>query len=161
MDPLSLTVATATLLDLSIKVSGAIIGYADKVQNPDKCINFLRVEIDSLSSLLKSFNATLRDPMTTHSISQLETRHDGEYWQHVRLSIGYCQQTIEGLEDILDKVMGSRKGLVGRMIRPVRLGLKTEDIAMYRQQIISYREAIGLALQWISVHVPLPRTGRG
>jgi hypothetical protein len=60
-DPLSLVVATVTLLDMSIKVSKAIKAYVDKVRNPDKCFNYLRLEIDSLSTLLERFHATLSD----------------------------------------------------------------------------------------------------
>lgn len=155
MDPLSLTVATATLLDMSIRASGSILAYVDKVQNPDKCLGYLRVEIDSLSSLLKSFHNSLSDPMSQYSMYHSQTRYDdGEYWVHVRSSISCCQETIQSLENILAKD-GGRKGIVTRVIRPVRLSLRGEEITMYRQQIISYREAIGLAFQWLSVSGPL------
>jgi hypothetical protein len=150
MDPISLTVATNTLLGLCLTVSKSIIAYVKSVRNPDKSIKHLLIEIDTLYSTLNSLSDKLNDPLW-EIVVRSGARHDGEYWKCIGISMRYCKQTIDDLSDVINKVVGVEGGFVARMIRPIRLGLKTEEITTYRQQIISYREAIGFALQWISV----------
>jgi hypothetical protein len=154
MDPHSITFSTTTLLQQLFTVSRTLITYLDHVRNPDKCLGYLRVEIDSLSTLLKAFDNTLKDPMSSYSRSLSEGYEDAEYLECVRVSIKYCQQTIQSLEDALKEDMASGNGIVKRLIRPIKLSLKGDEIAMYRQQIVSYRETIGLASQWMSVYFP-------
>ena len=154
MDPLSLVVATATLLDMSIKVSKAIKAYVEKVRNPDKCFNYLRLEIDSLSTLLERFRATLSDNSSVQSRVRFEAGHDAEYWKYIRVSISYCQQTIKELEDVVKRVSNGQNGLIGRMLGPILRSPQTDEIPMYLQQIKSYRKAIGFSLTWISVYQP-------
>lgn len=151
MDPVSLAASIATLTDLSLTVSKLIIKYIGQVQNPDDSIRYLRIEIDTLSTVLKSFRATLNDPPSTQSFS---IPHSEEYWKSVGLSIQYCQQTIEGLEGVLDRAMGGQGGVITRLMRPIKLGLKADEISIYRQQIISYRDVIGFAIQWMSMQIP-------
>ena len=134
MDPLSIT---ARLLQQLFAVSRTIVRYVDQVRNPDKrvTVGCLGIEIDTLSMHLKAFDNTLKDHKSSYSRSLSEG--DAKYLECVHVSIRYCQQTIQSLEEAIKR------------------SLKGEEIAMYTQQIESYRQTIELAMQWMSLYFPL------
>jgi len=152
MDPISIT---ARLLQQLFAVSRTIVRYVDQVRNPDKrvTVGCLGIEIDTLSMHLKAFDNTLKDQMSSYSRSLSEG--DAKYLECVHVSIRYCQQTIQSLEEVLKDDIDSRNGIWNKWTRPIKRSLKEDEIAMYTQQIESYRQTIWLAMQWMSLYFPL------
>jgi hypothetical protein len=151
MDPLTIAVTSATIVDMCSRVSLYIATYIQSCQAVDEAVRMLRIEIDLLAPVLRSLS-TRFDPS---SALASELGYEAEYWKDVRQSIEDCKNTLERLEGVLNRVnnVGSGRFMPRRSIKKFKLDLNSGEIALLKQQISAYRQTIQLSLNLITVYL--------
>jgi hypothetical protein len=158
LEPLSIVVASAGLVDTCVKLTGHIYTFVNKNQNIDTATSVLGIEIDSLSRVLRSITTSFNDPTLAATALKSQTGHEAQHWENVRRSMDDCKVTLAELERILVKVNKTDGGFLRRPKKVMKLAMKEQNIALFKQQIAAYRQTMQLSLQLITVYasfVPL------
>jgi len=153
MDPVSIIESTASLAETCVK----IYTYVKSIQAVDVNIRVLTVEIDHLSMVLDSitdgFKVSKGPNPLDWELGSL-TGHEARYWENVK-TLDDCKQTLATLEGILKKIKPKEHGLKFFKQATSRIQLdiiKSEEIALLKQQIAAYRRAMQLSLQLITMY---------
>jgi|SRR5947207_10266534 len=149
MDPLSIVVASESLVGSCGKLSGYIT-WLNKT-HVDTTISVLRVEIDSLAHVFGSIGTNF-GTRSQASLSKLEERH----WRNVRQSMNDCKETLEKLNELLQPVIKLKRGgiFLKKSVKVVELDLNPNEIAILQQQIMAYRKTMEISLQFMTLYVP-------
>ena len=150
MDPISIATASACLVRLSVTVSGYIYTYVSNTRNVDTTIRLLAAEIDSLARVVGSIQECFSDPSLANAALSSQTGHEGNRWRNVHRSMNDCKNTLNYLEQVMEKV---KKGKMGVFGRAVKLQMNSTEITSLKQQIAAYRETLQLSLQIITVYI--------
>jgi hypothetical protein len=113
----------------------------------------LGIEIESLSHVLRSINTSFSDPSLAKVALNAHTGHEAQHWENVRQSMRDCKETLERLEQVLEKVNKGDSGFLWRPKKTIKLNMKMETIALLKQEIAAYRQTMQLSLQLITVYV--------
>jgi len=154
MDPVSIIESTARLAETCVK----IYTYVKSIQAVDVNIRVLTVELDQLSMVLDSITDGFKvckgpNPLDWELGSL--TGHEARYWENVKKSLDDCKQTLATLDGILKKIKPKEHGLKFFKQATSRIQLdiiKSEEIALLKQQIAAYRRAMQLSLQLITMY---------
>jgi hypothetical protein len=155
MDPISVATASVHLVGACAKLSGYIYSFIQKTQTVDTAVRVLDIEINSLSQVLGSIATSFSDPLVASVALEVQTGHEGQYWQNVKRSMDDCKGTLGSLEQVLEKVgKPDGGGFLRRARKQVNFSLSSHEIDLLRQEIAAYRQTMQIALQMISVSVP-------
>jgi tetratricopeptide (TPR) repeat protein len=105
-------------------------------------IGLLFREMESLSEVLNSIRS-----MDTFSSPRL-----AEYWPTLVRSMKDCEDTLRGLERIVEAFRGSKHGFLGRVRMQIKWEAKAADISLARERISSHRQAMSLTLQLMTMY---------
>ena len=113
MDPFSLIVGTASLLDILVRVGKGLIELKNAVGKGDEEIEALRLEIDKLTSIYKSFESTFKLKLQTRPDYSIEDHDEArQFWHDTRKTWIACSAEIERLEELLQGIL--REGVTER-----------------------------------------------
>jgi len=154
VDPLSVSSLAITV----VGICTTILGYVNAIQTTDACLYTLGVEISHLSNVIESLCKQFENPAVRKRILSKNPATE-IYWQHVKRAMYDCGRTLESLERVLAGLKrGHGNGPIAFAYRAgtrIKLGQQAAEIDLYKRQIVSYREAMKLALHVISVYVPI------
>ena len=140
MDAVTIVAIAGQLVVLCSNLSHT---FQQVIKGSDARIQLLFQEVASLSEVLNSIRS-----MKTFSNPGMD-----EYWPQLVRSMKDCEDTLQGLERILEALKQSKHGLLGRVKRQIKWEAKSIDISLARQRIASHRQAMSLTLQLMTVYV--------
>jgi len=145
---------SAALAVTCIRLSGYIYTVVDKIRMVDNAVRVLGVEIESLAHVLRSISTSFGDQLLAKAVLSAQTGHELQHWENVRRSMGDCKETLERLERVFEK-LNKGDSLSGFLWRPskkmIKFNMKTETIALLKQEIECYRQTMQLSFQLISL----------
>lgn len=156
LETLSLAATTAQLVTDCLTVSRYITSFIQNAHATDLTIQSLGVEVDSLSQVLDAINKSFADTTLTTAALESQKGHEGEHWRNVKQSMQDCRQTLNRLQVILKNLHKNETQFRRRVRKQVNLDLKGGEITMLKQQISSYRQAMQVSLQVITLYVSRP-----
>src|SRR5271155_1595737 len=154
-EPFTIAATAAGLVGTCGRLTGYIYTFINKSQNVDTAVQVLAVEIDSLSRVLGSISTSFNDPSLAEAALESHTGHERQHWENVERSLHDCSQTLKSLEKILENINKIGGGILWRPRKVIKMGMKSENIALAKQQIAAYRQTLSLSFQLITVY-PAP-----
>jgi hypothetical protein len=151
MDPLSITTAVAALVGACSKLTN-LLGVINQSKSVDTSIKSLGIEINSLSQVLGNIGVSFGDSAIAAATLEPQTGHEAQHWRNVKQSMEDCDCTLKMLEPILKSVKQSESRIFSALRKQIKLEDKAGEIALLKQQIASYRQAMQLSLQLITVY---------
>jgi hypothetical protein len=151
MDPLTIVASASTTCRLAATISTALFGFIQTTKQVDGTVNALHREVQNLGQTVTAMENVLRQSATQAIIGRGQDFHLA---RAVDESLVECRDTMERLDRRLEVVRGDRpgRGLLGQMIRAVRLNLNADEIRLFRGQMHAHCLAMQLALQTINVY---------
>jgi hypothetical protein len=151
MDPLSIALASISLVHTCTKLAGSISVFINKYQAVDATISTLVLDIKSLSQVLTSIGASFEDPLLATAALASQTGHEAQHWKNVRRSLDDCRDTLDKLEKILENIQKAESGLLRRPRKMLKLGSQAEEITLLQHEVTCYTRAMQLSLQLITM----------
>lgn len=144
MDPLSITTGILALLGVCVTTGVALKEFYDGVATANVKVKGLLTDVESFTQVLRLMKDTLEQESMQSSLQS--TGHIGNHWNNLSTSIRDGQSTLRQLQETIEKANKSVSLLDGPR-RHLRLKAAADEIAVYQQQIRSYRDALQLSLQ--------------
>ena len=140
-----------------VGICNRIVTYSSRLKSADDDIQRLKNQTQLLLNVLSNLNEEFHVHVVKQRIKSASDDGDGfegQYWNSFKESLTRCRDTLHKLEDILKN--GS-KGVFGRvlahrLLTPVRLDSQREEINNCLQEIKFYREAMSIAIQFITLY---------
>jgi septal ring factor EnvC (AmiA/AmiB activator) len=146
MDPISITTGVLSLLAVCIKTGLVLKDFYDSADLAGTTVRGLLTEVESFAQVLQLMNDTLCQESIQTSLQR--TGHISDHLSNLSTSIEDGQNTLRQLQETLEKVNKSVSLLDGAR-KLLRLRRAADEVAVYQQQIRSYRDAMQLTLQTI------------
>ncbi|OCK78036.1 hypothetical protein K432DRAFT_279567, partial [Lepidopterella palustris CBS 459.81] len=146
VEPLSIATGVLGLLSACVKIGGELKNFHDGVAIADTAVKALLGDVESFAQVLRLMKDTLGQPGIQSSLQA--TGHIGNHWNDISKSIKDGQKTLAQLQETLEKV-DRRVNVLDQTRKHLRLKGSSEEIALYRQQIKSYRDTMQLSLQTV------------
>jgi hypothetical protein len=146
VEPLTITTGVLSLLGVCFNVGIELKRFRDGVAVVNTTVDGLLHDVSGLEQVLESMKGTFDQANNPHH-SQA-TGHIGNHWKNLSRSLQDGQNTLIRLQELLEGVNKSVTLLDGPR-RQLRFNSAAEQIAAFRQQIQSYRDALQLSLQTI------------
>lgn len=144
MDPLSITVGVTSIIAVCLKVTLSLKKLRDGAQIVDVKVKGLLMEVGNFTQTMNFIQETLGDSQFQQSFTL--TGHISDHWRSISACISDALQTLESLHESLEKVDKNVRFL-DNVRKQLRLKEASEEIAVYQQQIRSYRDIIQLSIQ--------------
>ena len=148
MDPVSITTGVLALLQVCITTGRALKAFYDGGSLADTKVRGLITDVESFTQVLRLMKDTLEQENVRSSLEA--TGHIGNHWKSLSTTIQDSQQMLTQLHQTIDKVNKSVSLLDGPR-RNLRLKAAADEIAVYQQQIRSYRDTLQLSLQTVTL----------
>jgi hypothetical protein len=149
MDPIAIVSSSVTLVSTCSKITGYIYAFVNKTKVVDTAVQLLGIEVDSLSQVLASISTSFSDPLLVHAALD----HQPEHWRIVKRSMDDCKGTLESLESILKNFNKTDGGFLRLPTKQIKWKMKSEEITIHKQKIATYRDAMQLLFQLITMYV--------
>jgi hypothetical protein len=151
-DPLTIVASVATTSRVVTAISTTLYRFIQDTKQVDSTVNALHREVNNLKRTVTAIENVLRQPATQAVIGQDQEFHLA---QAVDDSLVECRNTTERLGERLEGIRGNRpcRGVLGQMIKQIRMNWNSNEIKTFRDQMHSHCLAMQLALQTINVYV--------
>jgi len=146
MDPLSVMTGVFSLLVVCIRTGTILKDFYDNAAIADTKVKGLLTEVESFTQVLQLMKDTLEQENIKASFQA--TGHIGNHLNNLGISIRDGQKTLLQLQETVEKVNKS-VGLLDGARKHLRLRSAADEIAVYQQQIRSYRDTLQLTLQTV------------
>ncbi len=152
MDPLSIAASAAGLATGCTKVVATLYTWIDDTIAVDVNVASLCDEIKALGRVLESISsASTSAPRPVMA----EIDPDGSLWAAVKATLGDINNTLAKVNQLLDEVRNSSgvfsRGFLRKPTKQIKFGLRSKEIATYKDRVQSYNTAMTSALQMINV----------
>ncbi|KAF2001885.1 hypothetical protein P154DRAFT_574562 [Amniculicola lignicola CBS 123094] len=145
-DPLSIVVGVSTLIQVSVKVTLLLKQFRDDVNVVDAALNGLLNDVEGFQQVMVSMRETFsRDEIKA---TLQVTGHVGNHWRNLARSLNDGTGTLQELHTLLSGVNKTTSFLDGPR-KQLRLKTAVDQMALYREQIQSYRAAMQLSLSTV------------
>jgi hypothetical protein len=156
MDPLSIAAASLSIAKICGTVGFELTKF---IQNSDlvgPAVAGLQADITSFETVLGLLNETLNDENVKAWVSS--SGRIGTYWYSLSLSLEDAKGTLKSLEEIVSRLKKPAK-ILETTRKQLRLQLAADEIVIYRQQIVRFKDTIQVILNtttmcvylWLSV----------
>jgi tRNA threonylcarbamoyladenosine modification (KEOPS) complex Pcc1 subunit len=112
----------------------------------DGTLKVFRTEVNALSTVLDAVKSWSQDAVVTDSAQRQDSK---AFWDLIQRTLEDCSTVIGQLDRHLADIQNKRR--LGQLITNFVLNLKSDDIALIRQQIQSYTTVLQMAMQVINV----------
>ena len=146
MDPVSIAGGVLALLGACIKTGITLKELYDGTAIADIKIKGLLTDVESFTQVLRIMKETLEQENFRTSLES--TGHIGNHWNNLATSIRDGRKTLLELQETINKVNKSVSLLDGTR-KHLRLKSAADEIAVYQQQICTYRDTLQLSLQTV------------
>ena len=113
-------------------------------------VNALLVDVEGFKTTLEQLNSVLEDPRIKVSV-QL-TGNIGNHWTNLKTSLDDASDTLGSLEATVVRINKDVSWLNSAR-KHVRLTSASDELAIYQQQIRSYKDTIQVCLQTAILYV--------
>ena len=144
MDPLTITLSALSIAKLCKIVGLELKKFIDGSRLVGTAINALVQDVQSFEDILEQMKITVDDPKVKASLAS--SGHVGAHWHHLQISLGDAEETLKALEATVIRVNRS-VSVLDSARKHIRLKGVTDEIAVYQQQIRSYKDTIQVSLQ--------------
>jgi flagellar capping protein FliD len=156
MDPFSILVGTAGLLDVSFRVISYLKQVEDSAGKIEGEITALSQEINNLITVNDAVDALWRaNHDATPGLPFEEAANTEDLWKKLASLLRECRDTVERLEDLLKDVVGkdgSRvSGKIDGIKKTLRRQSKDKDYTDVRHRLSSYQAGLQMLLSAITV----------
>jgi len=135
-----------------------IVNYTSRIKSADEEIGRLKNQTQLLSNVFSDLNERFHIELVHRTVKAASDDGNGiygQYWNSLKESLSHCRDRLCKLEDLLKN--RSRGGVFSRVIghrllAPIRLDSQKEEINNYLREINFYRDAMGIALQFITLY---------
>lgn len=145
-DPLSIAAGVLAFTSACVKVGVELRTFHEGAAIADTAVKGLLTDVESLTQVLNMMKDTLEQPNVQSSLQQ--TGHIGNHWENLSKSIEDGQDTLRSLQETLERVNKNVSLLDGQR-KHLRLKSASGEIAIYQQQIRTYRDTLQLSLQTV------------
>jgi hypothetical protein len=145
-DPLSITASVLTLLTVSVKVSILLRQFSNEVSGVDATLAGLLGDISNLQRVLESMKETFDQDEVKANLQA--TGHAGNHWKNLARSLEDGASTLRELITLLEGVNKTTSFLDGPR-KALRYKSVADQIAVYREQIMSYLQSYQLSLSTV------------
>jgi hypothetical protein len=145
-DPLSITASVLTLLTVSVKVSILLRQFNNEVSGVDATLAGLLGDISNLQRVLESMKETFDQDEVKANLQA--TGHAGNHWKNLARSLEDGASTLRELITLLEGVNKTTSFLDGPR-KALRYKSVADQIAVYREQIMSYLQSYQLSLSTV------------
>lgn len=146
MDPLSITVGVATLLGCCISTGVALRKFLIGASEVKTVITAMMADLRALRSVLESMELTFEEMNS----DKPETGHIGAHWVNLFQLLEDGQQSLVGLQLVLEDA-GKEVRVLDTMRKQLRIKVVADQIAVCRQEVQTYKDALQLSLQTITL----------
>ncbi|KUJ21160.1 uncharacterized protein LY89DRAFT_428184 [Mollisia scopiformis] len=153
VDPISITTGVLSLLGTCYKIVSATKAFHDGMVIVDVKVTGLLSDVESFAQALQGLYNTLEEERVKATFQS--TGHIGNLWMNLSKTITDGQNTLVQLQSTLDKI-NKTVGILDNARKQLRLNSSMAELAMFQQQIRSYRDTIQLTLQTFILYVSLP-----
>jgi hypothetical protein len=144
MDPLSIAVATVSLVKVCTVVGGELKQFINGTQLVNTAVNVLLADIEGFGQTLNVMKTTMEDPNINGSLSS--SGHLGNHWANVKILLSDAEKALDSLSCTIVKV-DKKVTVMDATRKHIRLKSAAEKIGLYQQQIRSYRDTLQISLQ--------------
>lgn len=148
MDPLSITVSVATLLGCCISVGVSLRKLLIGAAESKTVVSAMIIDVKALRAILISMEELFEEMNS----DKVQTGHIGAHWTSLFQSLGDACASLSRLQEALDGVNKDVKILDGAR-RQARVKVCVDQIANYRQEVQTYKDALQLSLQTVTLSV--------
>jgi hypothetical protein len=145
-DPLSITASVLTLITVSVKVSILLRQFSNEVSGVDATLAGLLGDISNLQRVLESMKETFDQDEVKANLQA--TGHAGNHWKNLARSLEDGASTLRELITLLEGVNKTTSFLDGPR-KALRYKSVADQIAVYREQIMSYLQSYQLSLSTV------------
>lgn len=146
VDPLSITTGVIALLGTCISVGVQLKSFRDGVETANATVNGLLSDVEGLENVLESMSNTFNQPLNQPAANA--TGHIGNHWKNMAKSLDNARVTLGELQELLEGV-NKQTAILDFSRKHLRLKAASPQIATFRSQIQSYRDALQLSMQSI------------
>ncbi len=143
MEAVTIVGLSITVAKLCSAVGLELKKFIDGTKLVGTAINALFQDVESFEKILDQMKDTVDDPKVKTSAS---TGYLGSHWDHLGTSLNDAEETLKALEATITRVNKSAN-LLDSTRKLFRLKGATAEIAIYQQQINSYKDTIQVSLQ--------------
>ena len=144
MDPLTIIATSLSIAKLCSGVGSELKKFIDGTKLVSTAINALVQDVKSFEKILEQMKDMIEDPKVKASLAS--SGHIGSHWRHLQTSLDDAEETLKALEATILRVNKS-VNLLDLTRKHIRLSGATNEIAVYQQQIRSYKDTIQVSLQ--------------
>ena len=146
MDFLSIASAAAAITVSCVKLGTFLYVWIEEIRDVDGTVKVFMTEVNALSAVLDAVKSCSQDAVVTDSAQRQDSM---AFWVLVQKTLEDCSTAIDQLDRLLADIQNKRR--LGQMITNFVLNLKSNNIALIRQQIQSYTTVLQMAMQMINV----------
>jgi len=143
MDPLTIVGSSLSVAKLCYTVGWELKKFIDGTKLVGTAINALFQDVQSFGKILEQMKDTVDDPKVKASAL---TGYVGSHWRHLQTSLDDAEETLSALKATILCVDKSAN-LLNSTRKHIRLIGAQDEIAVYQQQIRSYKDTIQVSLQ--------------
>ena len=148
MDPFSIVVGVAGLLQVSAQLSQYVKVVLETASMFEGNINFLSREIEDLESVNISIKQLYEGDSVKYSYRQQEQLpQDLATWENTLKTLENCSETVQKLQNILNDILG--KGGTGQLDsfkKRFRMQAKESELDKIRDKLSGHRASLNLSL---------------
>lgn len=133
------------------QLSGKLNTLATRGQHVDTAIQSVGIEVENLSTVLRSIGSSLHDPAVAVVIFESQTTFEERHWNDVKRVLEDCQGSLAALEEIWASLRDAQPRLFRMSSLQNNYDKRVEELALLKQQIVSYRETLDLSLKIIEM----------
>ena len=148
MDPISIAAGVAGTLSATLSVCIMLRKFLHGAKESKAVVNAMLADVKALRRVLESMELTFEEMDSERS----ETGSIGNHWRNLLMSLEDGQNCLIRLEKLLQDTMKEVKFL-DTLRRQARLKSTTDQMALYRQEVQTYKDALHLSLQTITLYV--------
>ena len=145
MDLLSIASAAAAITVSCVKLGTLLYCWIEEIRDVDGTLKVFMAEVNALSAVLDAVKSWSQDAVVTDSAQ----RQDSKAFWVVQKTLEDCSTVIDQLDRLLADIQTKRR--LGQLATHFVLNLKSDNIALIRQQIQSYTTVLQMAIQVINV----------
>lgn len=156
MDPFSILVGTAGLLDVSFRVIGYLKEVEESAGKVEDEITALSQEINTLITVDEAIDALWRANHDAVSGTPFMEKADAEdLWKKLASLLEECRETTQKLETLLKEVIGKKgphvTGKIDGIKKQLRRQSREKDYMDVRHRLSSYQAGLQMLLSALSV----------
>ncbi|KAG7008290.1 hypothetical protein G7Y79_00006g019100 [Physcia stellaris] len=153
MDPFSVTVGVASLLELSLKVGKVLLGIRSSIASFEEDVASLLYEIRHLQSVNSAIEH-LYSRTTGQQINAQKEPHR-EIWRNTEDALRDCLKTIRKVEEALEAIVGKKggknNGLLDAIGKHLRKQAREGELKQLQLKLAVHRESLNMSLTLLNL----------